>query len=240
MEKKRRPKLVSKDKKRILKSKTRTPSKKKIIVAIFLISFAFFGSFLIFFIMQIGLNTQTPMVVVVSGSMTPNINKGDLLYLQGMDADDIKSGTIEEMDGDVIVFDARGLWLGAPEDPIVHRVVGKQHDGVRWWFRTKGDANSYLDADWIPEERILGVVVGRIPFIGWVKIFLTDSGLLVPLLVILSGLLIISIIWDLIKEEETPKEKRTEKVKIEIKEVEFKRDEFKLEQLEEEKNDVND
>jgi len=53
--------------------------KKKVAISIFLIGFAFLGSYLIYFILQIALNTSTPMVVVVSGSMEPNINKGDLL-----------------------------------------------------------------------------------------------------------------------------------------------------------------
>jgi len=60
----------------------------------------------------------------------------------------------------------------------------------------------------VPENRILGVVVGRIPYIGWVKILLTDSGLLIPLLVIVSALLIISIIWDLFKKDEDSKDKK--------------------------------
>ena len=56
------------------------PSKKKIIIAIFLISFAFLGSYLIYFILQVSLRTQTPMVVVVSGSMEPTIHSGDILW----------------------------------------------------------------------------------------------------------------------------------------------------------------
>lgn len=64
----------------------------------------------------------------------------------------------------------------------------------------------------MPEDRILGVVCGKIPAVGWIKIFLTDSGLLIPLLVILSVLLIISIIWDIIKGEE--EEEKEEKSKI--------------------------
>ena len=60
---------------------------------------------------------------------------------------------------------------------------------------------------------MIGVVVGGIPFIGWVKIVLTESGLLIPLLIIVSVLLIISIVRDFIKEEEKdsnrdPKEKQ--------------------------------
>ncbi|MFW9987365.1 MAG: signal peptidase I [Candidatus Odinarchaeota archaeon] len=178
-------------------------SKRKIIIAIVLIIFAFSGSFLIYFIMQITLNTNSPMVVVVSGSMEPNLLKGDLLILKGKDPVTIKVGTIEGKEGDIIVFDARNLpgFTSYPNDPIVHRVIDKYNDSGLF-FRTKGDANTFPDPGWVPESRILGVVCGRIPYLGWVKILLTDSGLLTPLLVIVSALLIISIIWDFVKKED--------------------------------------
>lgn len=187
-------------------------NKKKIIVSVFLIVFAFTGSYLIYFILQISLNTSAPMVVVVSRSMEPNINVGDLLFLQGVeDPSEIKAGTIQDMSGDVIVYDARGLWSGAPGDPIVHRVIGKVQNGSKWWFLTKGDNNNYPDPAWVPEENVIGIVIGKIPYIGYVKIFLTDTGLLIPLLVILSTLLIVSIIWDFVKKEEEQEETIEEK-----------------------------
>jgi signal peptidase len=194
---------------------TQSTSKRKIIIAVILIFFAFSGSFLIYFILQISLNTNTPMVVVISGSMEPTILKGDLLFVQGKDPDLIKNGTIEGKEGDVIVFDAWNLpgWSFPPRDPVVHRVVDKWYDGG-WFFLTKGDANPTVDDAPIPENRIFGVVVGRIPYIGWVKILLTDSGLLIPLLVIVSALLIISIIWDLFKKDEESKDKKKEDKKL--------------------------
>jgi signal peptidase len=174
-------------------------SRKKIIIAVVMISVAFFGSFLIYFILQISFNTESPIVVVVSGSMEPQIHKGDLLFVMGREPENIKNGTIIDKDGDIIVFNAQGLWPSAPIEPIVHRVIEKYQIGDTWYFRTKGDANSMPDAAPVPEGRIIGVVVGGIPYIGWVKIFLTDSGLLIPLLVIISALLIISIVRDIYK-----------------------------------------
>ncbi|MHA1932008.1 MAG: signal peptidase I [Promethearchaeota archaeon] len=184
--------------------KEKEPSiKRKIIVTVILLGSAFSGAFLIYFIMQVALNTQTPMVVVVSGSMEPNLHKGDLLFLRGINAENIRNGTIEGKEGDIIVFDAQGLpgWFHAPADPIVHRVVDKKYDNG-WFFLTKGDANPSPDAAWVPETRIFGVVVGRIPYIGWVKIVLTESNLLIPLLVIVSILLVASVIWDIVKKDE--------------------------------------
>ena len=171
-------------------------TKRKIIVTVILLGVAFSGAFLIYYVMQVVLNTGTPMVVVISDSMEPNLLIGDLLFLRGTDPDYIE-------EGDIIVFDARGLpkWDHAPAEPIVHRVIAKRDDNG-WFFLTKGDNNDLHDPAWVPETRIIGVVVGRIPYIGLVKIVLTDSGLLIPLLVIVSILLVISVVWDIVKKDE--------------------------------------
>ena len=90
------------DKKK-LKKKESSP-KRKIIISIVLIAFAFSGSFLIYYILQISLNTKTPMVVVVSGSMKPNLLEGDLLFLKGKDPATIKNGTAEGKEGDCLLY----------------------------------------------------------------------------------------------------------------------------------------
>ncbi|MFW9822062.1 MAG: signal peptidase I [Candidatus Thorarchaeota archaeon] len=197
-----------------IKKEKKASVKRKIIVTVILLGTAFSGAFLIYYILQVALNTNTPMVVVVSGSMEPNLHKGDLLFLKGTNPENIRNGTIDGKEGDIIVFDARGLpgWSYAPVEPVVHRVIDKKYDNG-WLFLTKGDANVHPDPAWISEARIYGVVVSRIPYIGWVKIILTDSGLLVPLLVIVSILLVASIIWDLIKKDDD-KEKDNRKNQI--------------------------
>ena len=90
--------------------------------------------------------------------------------ISGYPAENIKDGTAVDKTGDIIVFDAQGLWSGAPLEPIVHRVIGKYNISDTWYFLTKGDANPSADPQPVPESRIIGVVVGRIPYIGWVKI----------------------------------------------------------------------
>jgi signal peptidase len=185
--------------------------KKKLILYVLLIGIAIASPFLIYWILQLSLNTNSPMVVVVSGSMEPTLSKGDLLFLYGKEPVDIKNGTAEDKNGDIIVFDAVGLWPSAPNEPIVHRVIDKRIVGDTWEFRTKGDANTSPDPVWISEERILGVVCGMIPFIGWIKILFTESGLLIPLIVIVLFVLIISLIWDFMKEETQKKESQLHK-----------------------------
>jgi signal peptidase len=180
--------------------------RKKIIIAVVMISIAFLGSFLVYFILQISFNTETPIVVVVSGSMEPQIHEGDMLFVMGIEPENIKSGTIEDKTGDIIVFNAQ--WSFAPLDPIVHRVIHKELRNDTWYFETKGDANSIPDRGEVSEDDIIGVVVGGIPYIGWVKIFLTESGLLIPLLVIISALLIISIVRDIYKGDDDDQDEK--------------------------------
>ena len=193
---------IVKKMKNATKREKKPVSRKKIIIAIVMISIAFFGSFLVYFILQISFNTESPIVVVISPSMEPQIHTGDLLFVMGREPENIKNGTIADKDGDIIVFDAYGLWSSAPVEPIVHRVIDKYQVGDTWYFRTKGDANSVPDPAPVPEHRVIGVVVGGIPYIGWVKIILTEYGLLIPLLVVISALLIISIVRDIYKGDD--------------------------------------
>lgn len=174
----------------------RSSSKKKIVVSILIIIIAVASPFLVFFGLQVALNTSSPMTVVISGSMEPTYHKGDLLFLYGEKPENIQ-------EGDVIVFHATH-WPIPPDEPIVHRVIEKQYDNEseQWEFKTKGDANPTADYGWVPGENIIGKVVGWVPFIGWVKIILTQGNLLIPLIFFIILLLIISILWDVIQKEE--------------------------------------
>jgi len=205
-----------------IKTKKKTieiPVKEVVEITIFIVVL-FTTTFGTFWILQAALKTKTPMVVVSSGSMTGTYNEGDLLFIRGdVDPADIEAGSHVLLTGDVIVFEADWSDTG---DPIVHRVVDAQYlilEGI-WIFRTWGDAN--LNADqpeedtsstrpWVREDEIVGKVVGRIPWIGRVKLFLTRNGLAIPLIIILVLALVISIAWDLThpdKEEDKKKKSK--------------------------------
>ena len=187
-------------------------SKEKIFKTILVIGLALLGSFLMHFIMQIALDTRAPMLVVVSDSMEPALNEGDLIFVRGIDPEHIKAGSINDKNGDIIVFDAHGLWEGAPDGLIVHRVVDRYKKDGRWHFLTKGDANWHVDFAWVPEGRILGKVIGKIPYIGWVKIVLVDWGLIIPLIISLVVINVIDVIKEAkdknLEEEENLKNKK--------------------------------
>lgn len=208
---------------------------KKITIGILIIAIGFGSPFIITLLMQAILQTQHPIVVVVSDSMNPAIYRGDLLILQGKNPIDIVNGTITGKEGDIIVYDAHGVWDGwpngqVPDEPIVHRIVNKWFDNStgKWMFYTKGDNDAtntnidppdgYFQVDYkypVPEDKILGVVIGRVPFIGYVNIFLSENNIFLYLIIgILGTLLIISVIWDIVTPE---KEKEKEKESILIK-----------------------
>jgi len=117
--------------------------------------------------MGLALGTDLPIVAVQSNSMVPTFYKGDLLILQGAQKENITVG-------DIIVFAA-----DERSTPIVHRVIAINADGT---FQTKGDANSgQLPFETkIAYERIHGKSVLIVPYLGWVKIGLSEY--LVPAL----------------------------------------------------------
>ncbi|MBN2157621.1 MAG: signal peptidase I [Candidatus Lokiarchaeota archaeon] len=204
---------------------TRKKEKKKInkediyevIIFLVIIFTLTFGTFAV---LRIGLDTKLPMVVVISDSMEPTIYRGDLLFLFGKDPVDIQNGSGQgDPVGDIIVFDASWSYSG---EPIVHRVIDKRSTVVNgepiWEFQTQGDnviTNPIPDPGWVSEENIYGVVIGKVPKIGFVKIWLARSGATIPLIVGLSLILIISIAWDLThpEEEEQDKKKKSKKRK---------------------------
>ena len=150
-------------------------------------------------IMPMILNTKIPFIIMTTPSMEPTYNVGDLIIVTGVDPVDIRNGSKQDKNGDVIVFSAFGLWEGAPDIPVIHRVIGKWFDRYRhmWFFNTSGDANIPQDPKPIPEIHIYGVVWGSIPMIGWVKIILEDLNIFIPLIIGLSILILIEIIWNL-------------------------------------------
>lgn len=133
------------------------------------------------------LNTSNPFVVVLSGSMAPTLYRGDLLIIQGL------SQANEIGLGDIIVFHCPR----PPPDRIVHRVVYMKVNEDGWWFRTKGDANPSQDAWWLPSEKVIGrvivvslpfvgAVLGRIPLVGYVAIFMQSPAGPIIILILVS------------------------------------------------------
>ncbi len=146
--------------------------KKKIIIFTVSIVGLISGGLLVNFLLALIYNTKQPIGIVMSDSMTPNLNKGDVIFTKGVEPEKIHIG-------DILVFNASGLYEEAPLGPVVHRVIWKVKDNDTWYVQTKGDANSWLDGNLIPEDRFIGVVFARVPFLGLIAVFLIETHFLV-------------------------------------------------------------
>ena len=111
------------------------------------------------YVTQTVLRTGYPALAVASTSMLPTLNVGDLIIVQGVPPEQINASYLT---GDIVVFtDAKG-------DLIVHRAVKVENISGEYWFTTKGDnvpGSKDQFSPW-PASRLVGKVVGRIPWIG--------------------------------------------------------------------------
>ncbi|MCD6591170.1 MAG: signal peptidase I [Candidatus Aenigmarchaeota archaeon] len=117
--------------------------------------------------LAIALSTDMPVVAVESNSMVPTFYKGDILIIHGVSNPDSYKEILHI--GDIIVFSAPGR-----DVPIVHRIVQINPDGS---FQTMGDANNGRQLPFekhIEPNQIHGKVIFVLPYLGWVKIGITE------------------------------------------------------------------
>ncbi|PPQ92542.1 hypothetical protein CVT25_010375 [Psilocybe cyanescens] len=132
-------------------------------------------------------NSESPIVVVLSGSMEPAFYRGDLLFLTNPQNERYQTG-------DITVYKIPGADI-----PIVHRVL-ETHDVTpktkkskkaaetssavstlpHQRLLTKGD-NNYVDdielyqgLEWLERKHIVGKVRGFLPYVGYVTIAMND------------------------------------------------------------------
>lgn len=101
-------------------------------------------------------NTNITKEQFVNFGFKNGFKKGDLMIIFGK-----KNPKI----GDVIVFDA------GRNHPIIHRIISLNP------IQTKGDHNpAQLSIETnIKDEKVLGVAVGKVPYIGWVKLWAVEG-----------------------------------------------------------------
>ena len=122
--------------------------------------------------------------VVLTGSMLPEIEVYDVVVTKKIDATKLK-------EGDVITFssaDSRFL-----NTIITHRIIKKNppSETEGYTFQTKGDNNNVADSALVPENRIFGKVILKIPKLGYLQEFLATRGgwiivILIPCLTVIS------------------------------------------------------
>ena len=114
-------------------------------------------------VMLISCEFRFGAVVIASPSMTGEINKGDTVIYESYEhADGVEVG-------DVIVFEKS---TGAR---IVHRIVEEKLVSGEVCYVTKGDANEDVDADYVTEEQIVGVVRFKVLYVGYPSLWLYEA-----------------------------------------------------------------
>jgi signal peptidase len=111
--------------------------------------------------------------VVLTGSMSPTINSGDIVFLD-------PSKTNLPKEGDIVTYTGR-RFDGTAVGSFTHRIIGGDATSG---FILKGDANLNPDVQRVKPVDVVGKVVFVIPFIGQ---FLTPAKLftLIPFIFIL-------------------------------------------------------
>jgi len=107
----------------------------------------------------------SPFMVVSSGSMSPFLNYGDLIFVR-------KELPERIVVGDIIAFNVPSPYDRAAASPTVHRVVDKWvEDGVVY-FKTMGDNNRGEDPWAVPGDSVIGKCVWEVPYVGLVVLYL--------------------------------------------------------------------
>ncbi len=129
--------------------------------------------------------TGSTTLTVLSGSMEPTFKPGALLIVQPVKAEEIQVGSIltyrPASDEDIL---------------ITHRVVSQQVTDAGTSWVTRGDANGADDAP-IVYEQVRGKVLFAVPYLGYVRQFLTSGG---PWLMIgVALVMVLALLWPLLR-----------------------------------------
>ena len=109
-------------------------------------------------------------MIVLTDSMYPEIESGDLIICHTLEAEDVKVG-------DVITFYDP---MGNGTSVVTHRVLEISEKDGRPQFVTKGDNNNVEDQVPVEAEDLIGIYQKRIPKAGNVAMFMqTTPGLIV-------------------------------------------------------------
>ena len=108
------------------------------------------------------MSTDKPVVTVVSCSMYPHYDVGEVILVQGKDFENIK-------EGDIAIYESESQDQSIP---VIHRVVEKNQE----YLETRGDNNQgQLEFEKRVEPgQIHGTAVASVPKIGLVKLITMD------------------------------------------------------------------
>ena len=119
-------------------------------------------------------------LIVLTGSMEPEIGSGDLIICKQIDSEQVK------VDDVIAFFDP----ASNNNSVLTHRVVEVVTEDGSLSFKTKGDANNAADTQLVPADNLVGVYQCKISGAGNVAMFMQTPVGLVICVVLPLGLLI--------------------------------------------------
>lgn len=134
------------------------------------LAYVFTGAFVLWKTLSVVANSHSPIVVVLSGSMEPAFQRGDILFLWNR----LEKNKV----GDVVVYEIEGKSI-----PIVHRVLREHHNSEKQLLLTKGDNNAVDDLSLYARKQqyldqkkdLVGTVMGYLPFVGYITILISEN-----------------------------------------------------------------
>ncbi|MFF0829660.1 signal peptidase I [Brevibacillus sp. NPDC003359] len=110
---------------------------------------------------------------VLTGSMEPAINTGDMVIVERYES------TVPQT-GDIVTY-----WKDEQSRSLItHRVIQRLENG---YLQTKGDANQEADGGWTDPNRLIGKVIFTIPFAATLQQVIKQP---LVMLLILAGFVI--------------------------------------------------
>lgn len=132
-------------------------------------------------------------LVVLSGSMQPHLQPGDVVVLEEANPSEIQAG-------EVITFRTDSEIGDAGHDRVTHRVVEKRQTDEGVVYRTKGDANDQPDPGVVHQQAVVGTVWFHVPLVGRLLLILQRPLAQMLMTVVPGVLLVVSGVWTIAGE----------------------------------------
>ena len=136
-------------------------------------------------------------LIVLTDSMYPEIESGDLIICSTVDAEDVKVKDV------ISFFDPAGNGTSI----VTHRVKEIKKEDGKLMFLTRGDNNNTDDKDLVPADKLVGTYKFRIPNAGNVAMFMQSTAGLI-ICVVLPIILLIG--YDVIRRRIYEKNKQSD------------------------------
>ena len=134
---------------------------------------------------------------VLTDSMHPEIESGDLIICQTIDPSEIKVGDV------ISFFDPEGNGTSV----VTHKVIEVLNENGALSFRTQGTNNNTADKLPVPAENLVGIYQFRVPGAGNVAMFLQTTPGLIVCVVLPIG---IFVAYEMIRRRKFDKEKQAD------------------------------